>query len=179
MNSFITLLYLISFKFWHKVPRRWCKSRQTRMCQMCNCWCHKWRGQKILSLSTLRKHTITLDMPYICVLYHILFGTKSTVLISVTIFSQHSLIWESQSALHILLLKQIVAIFWVPPLDFLDKTSPYQQTLRTVWWRQRALTWAWILLRGPSSEFHGTRMQNITVFLTSSRTVPSEVFKKE
>ena len=74
--SFITLWYLISFKFWHKVPWRWCKSRQTRMFQMCNRWCHKWRGQKILSLFTLRKHTITSDMLYIYIQYHILFGTQ-------------------------------------------------------------------------------------------------------
>ena len=94
-----------------------------------------------------------------------------------TIFSQQSLIWVFQSALHILLLKQIVAIFWVPPLDSLDKISPYQQTLRTVWWRQRALTWAWILLRGTSSESHRTRMHNVTIFPTPFRTVPSEVFK--
>jgi hypothetical protein len=147
------------------------------MCQMCNHRCHKWRGQKILSLYALRKHTITVDMLHIYIQYHILLVHKNTVLISVKIFSQQSLIWVSQSALHTLLSKQTVAIFWVPPLDSLGKISPYQQTLRTVW-RQTALTWVWILLRGPSSEFHRTRMQNITIFPTSSRTVPSEVFKK-
>lgn len=74
--TFHTLLYSISFKFCHKVPWRWCKSCQTCMCQMCSRWCHKWRGQKILNLSTLRKHTVTLDMLYIHIQYHKLFGTQ-------------------------------------------------------------------------------------------------------
>ena len=124
-----------------KVPRRWCKSHQTYMCQMCSCWCHKRRGQKILSFifrfvsvtkHPLRKHTVTLQT--CCtytysVTYYLV--NKNTVLISVTIFS---LILVSQYTLHMLLLKQTVAIFWVPPLDSLDtylSADPQNSLMKT------------------------------------------------
>lgn len=147
------------------------------MCQMCSHWCHRWRGQKILNLSTLRKYTVTLDMPYIHIQYHRLFGTQKYSTDFCYNFLTTVPYLGNPICTAYILVKTDCCHLLNASIGLLHKNSPYQQTLRIVWWRQRALTWAWILLRGRSSKFHRTRMQNIPIFPTSFRTVPSEVCK--